>query len=186
MKSSIQSKKKRTARATAKLSESVEILTEKSAEVNHPENDKANSPVKNTVTIRGEMSVLATKPNINNKGKSCLDDGKISGEAGDDVEKQTETEKKMEFKDAMTKECSDTQDVKDEMVDQDMDVEVSVTPEEVEKKVISGETNVDVLGGVNTEKSTDESRDSFAQKKIQGTCDVAVNLLLVSQSKEVS
>lgn len=154
-----------------------EIITEKSAEVNYLENDKADSPVKNASGKHGEISAQATKPNFNSeKGKSCLDDGKISGEAGDDAEKQTETEKKMEFKDAMTKECSDTQDVKDNMVDLAMDVEVSVHPEEVEEKVIRGETNVDGPGGVNTEKSADD---------IQGTCDVAVDLQ-VSQSKEVS
>ncbi|KAJ9698014.1 hypothetical protein PVL29_007224 [Vitis rotundifolia] len=154
-----------------------EIITEKSAEVNYLENDKADSPVKNASGKHGEISVQATKPNFNSeKGKSCLDDGKISGEAGDDGEKQTETEKKMEFKDAMTKECSDTQDVKGNMVDLAMDVEVSVHPEEVEEKVISGEADVDGLGGVNTEKSADD---------IQGTCDVAVDLQ-VSQSKEVS
>ena len=154
-----------------------EIITEKSAEVNHPENDKADSPVKNTSKKHVEISAIATKPNINSeKGKSSLDDGKTSGEAGDDVEKQTETEKKMESKDAMTKECSDTQDVKDDMVDLAMDVEVSVTPDEVEKKVVTGETNVDGLGDVNMEKIADD---------IPGTCDVAVDLQ-VSQGKEVS
>lgn len=208
MKSSIKSKKKRTARPTkkkdsplnrkketkeeAKPSESVEvgveqdelktdtvhskIITDKTMEVNNPENDKPDSPVKSTSTKHGEISVLDTKPNINSeKGKGCLDDAKISEKAGDDVGKQTETEKKIELNDAMTK-GSGTQDVKDNMVDLAMDVEVSVTPEEVEKKVISGETNVEGLGGVNTEKGADD---------IQGTRDVAVDLQ-VSQGKEVS
>lgn len=152
-----------------------EIITEKSADVNYPENDKVESPVKNARGKHGEVSVESTKNNSDiKKDESCLDDGKIGVEAGDDGEKKSETEKKMELKDSTPKESS-AQDVKDNTGDVTM-VEAPVQPAEVVEKVISGETNMDGPGDANFEKNVDD---------FPGKGDVIVDMQ-VSQSKEVS